>query len=358
MPPIPLLDSALSLRFAEILSLFIKAGMPVFSLLSVCTLWADFQAWKPRTFRAYLGKWLVNFLVFSLMLFCILYGLDGRYSQCDIDAYAQTGETYFGQQKNGVPDGFGKVFRSDGSIAYIGCFAGGQKDGEGMSFSQMTKDGFSYLLYEGTYRNGLRDGTGKLYCLCNGQPRLIYEGELSQNVYDGSGLEQIYDVDGNLAATYQGAFVDGERTGFGVYTEFAGQNKVYEYTGGWAYGEKYGYGVQKNSSDGAVFYAYRGLYWKGKPWGKGIEEYHNKDGIAVLWNGILYDGQQTEDGAYYYQASGQFWATESNGSIAYDENGNSYTDEARMQELMNKWPFPEELLLGKGTGIVWEIVGD
>ena len=57
------------------------------------------------------------------------------------------------------------------------------------------------------------------------------------------------------------------------------------------------------------------------------------------------EGEHGENGAYYHQ-DGEFWATESNGSKVQNDEGVWVIDEDRKAELIEKWPFPDELLLG------------
>lgn len=318
MPGIPFLDNNTSYAFAKFLDIFIKAGSPVFSLISVGVVFADFKSWKPKRTWTKITKWTIHLLLFVLVLFCILYSIDGRYTETEVGDHGYTDYYYFGKAKNNVRFGFGKLFDNNQNIYMI-------SDAKGNSTYENVKqyvsvNGESFIAYEGMYHLGLKSGYSTEYAYYpeNGILSQKYVGELLAGDYNGYGKKWTFDKDGNLTNYY---------------------------AGGWAEGKKWGYGVDLDFRDGKVRQAYRGLYWDNQCWGKGILEYITDTGALITWVGYSYEGHQGDDGAYY-NGDGVFWPAERNGSLVENEDGTWIVDDNKRDQLMLTWPLPDILMLG------------
>lgn len=347
MPGISFIDENTSYEFAKFVDWLIKLGWPVFSLFTVGILYADWKAWKPKHVWSKAIKWTVHFFVFGLALFCIIYNNDGRYTETEVGDHGNTSYYYFGKAKNGVRFGFGKLFDSDKKI-YMIADAKGNKIYE--DCKKFSRDGDSaYLSFEGTLVDGKREGFGKQYTLVNGISKLSYEGSYHKGARCGEGIEYRYYSSGDIKWKYVGEQLNDKFNAYGTRWMFDenGNLKRY-YTGGFAEDKYSGYGVELIFQDQKVVHAYYGTYWNGKKWGKGTREYINNNGILTIWTGYSYDEEQQDDGAYY-NADGEFWATEDNGSLIKNDEGETVRDEERIAELINKWPAPDELMYGKSA---------
>ena len=349
MTGIPFLDHNISYTFAKFLSVFIKIGLPVFSVLTAGVLFADWKDWHPVSRLSKTGKALLHILLIVMAFFCIIYGADGRYTETEIGDQGDTDYYYFGKAKNDVRFGFGKLFDKDKNIVMIADAKGHEVYEKVRQYR--TKGDITYLTFEGNLDNGKKEGFGRSYSLIQGKHCLNYEGEYLHDKCSGEGTYCKYDTqDGRMLTQYSGQFADGKACGYGEYWTFGTEGELtYYYAGGWADARKCGYGTELNFKDGKVSYAYRGTFWDGKRSGKGIREYVSKSNSKVLWTGISEDDEMTEDGAYY-KDNGDFWADDSNGTLVKEEDGTAHEDEERIKELKEKWPLPEERLLGKGAG--------
>ena len=109
----------------------------------------------------------------------------GKYCQGKFFAkgtlYHQNGQKFFeGNFKEGESDGYGISYSSDEKIEYEGYWSNGMKHGYG-TFND--SDGQKH--YEGNFVNDLKNGYGKQY-YCDGSTR-IYEGNFLKNDWDGYG---------------------------------------------------------------------------------------------------------------------------------------------------------------------------
>ena len=141
-----------------------------------------------------------------------------------------------------------------------------------------------YLMFEGEYLNGKRNGKGKEYCL----NKLIFEGEYLKGrkwkgkgfnedgnvIYeinysnDGKTKEYVNDYHGNV--TFEGEYLKGERNGKGKEYNFFGK-LIFE--GEYLNGKRNGRGKEYNFFGKLKF---EGLYFNGKKWeGKGYDYNNN-----------------------------------------------------------------------------------
>ena len=100
-----------------------------------------------------------------------------------------------------------------------------------------------YLAYEGSMKDGVVEGTGKLYAK---EGNLVYEGEFSGNMYNGTG-KRYYD---NQMLWYEGGFTDNEFSGTGILYR---DNGVKEYEGEFSENEKNGTGKVFDESGNLIY---------------------------------------------------------------------------------------------------------
>lgn len=355
MPGIPFIDNNTSYAFAKFLSVFIQVGMPIFSVFSVGILFADWKSWQPRHFWSRCAKWTAHIIIFGIAIFCILYGVDGRYTETEVGDHGQTDYYYFGGEKNDVRFGFGKLFDDEKNIYMISEAKGNKTYDHVKKYS--IQNGEPLISFEGSIVNGMREGEGRQYTFIDGERYLKYDGSFHKDKYEGIGSEyQYYEENAGIQQKYIGEFIGGKACGHGKLWKYDENGSLTYYSeGGWADDKHCGYGIGLTFEDGIVCHAYRGTYWYGELWGEGIEEYNNDSDEHVIWVGYYSEGEQGEDGAYYHE-NGEFWPTESNGTIIEDSNGGSSRDEERIAELKEKWPFPDELILGKSAEDVIEVL--
>ncbi len=348
MPGIPFLDSNTSYTFAKFLDFFIKAGGPMFALFSAGVLYADFKHWKPENGWAKLLKTVLHVIIFGLTFFCIIYNIDGRYTENELGEYGNTSYYYFGGEKNGVRFGFGKVFDSEKNIRMISV-AKGNKTYENVK-KYTTTDDITYLSFRGTIINGKQEGYGEKFILINGEVKPSYKGYLHNDLRCGEGTEYgYYKSNGALYWKYTGEQLNDCFNGYGKYWSFNEDGSLASYySGGYAEDKRYGYGMYLEFTDEKVSYAYRGTYWNHQRFGKGVAEYLTDKGNLLRWVGYYEDDKQSDDGAYYDE-QGEFLVGELNGTLSQNEDGTTNTDQARVTELKEKWPLPDILMYGRSS---------
>lgn len=307
---IPFLDSITSYEFCKFLSIFIKVGQAIFGVLTGGILFVDWLAWKPkrRVFKAVKG--FVNATAIILLLFCIVYSADGRYSETELNNISDPGYTYFGTARDGKRFGFGKLFDSNHRIWEVADAMG---DGDYDDVKQYTSKGEkTYLSFVGTYRDNKAEHHGTEYVLAGDDVRVQYDGEFFQGSFTGNGEFSTYDDNGDLTSSYSGSWSHGKKCGYGVYRE---------YNGG------------KNTL------AYAGTFWNGNYHGTGVMEYfHN--GTHFVWYGNMDNGDHTSDYALYTDNE-TFECSTDNGTLNNDNTKN----EDKINELTGKWPFPKDRLI-------------
>lgn len=210
------------------------------------------------------------------------------------------GETYEGELKDGIPNGYGTCTYFNGveypnskGDVYIGQWKDGKKQGKGkMLYGRLPLQGYVYegdwsndkedgygvqvsgstqnAKYEGQWKNGDFDGIGTYTC-----PGYTYTGgykdgrQRGQGTFvgaDGSKYEGMINSDGKLEGAvyyrfangdeYTGQFVDGQFEGQGKYISADGS----EYEGGWLSGKRNGHGIMKHASG----FIYDGEWFKGQ----------------------------------------------------------------------------------------------
>lgn len=318
---IPLLDNITSYNAASFLSMFIKVGVPIFTLINAGMFAAEIRTiignHKKNASKGSIItiRRIALFLLFLLLLFCILYGADGRYSRQDVNNISGT---YFGNVKNGKMDGFGKLFDNENQINIIADYREGRFEGNLKVYRKDEDSGIVYLEFEGHAKNGYKDGYGQSYCVIAGERYPTYQGYFLEGNYNGSGYLIEYDDNGNKNHTYNGA---------------------------WAYGKKSGYGVECVYSEEKMVSAQQGTYYNNKSQGANICEYFDsEDEKKVVWYGLMSGGEMTEDGAFYGYDGRDLYST-INLTRIENENGDLVHDETRLKAMKDRWPFPGRRLL-------------
>ena len=88
---------------------------------------------------------------------------------------------YQGEWKNGKKDGSGKLYFPDGQVAYEGQFVSNQREGNGKEFR---KSGTVY--YEGSWQKGKKNGPGTLF---NSNGQKAFSGVFVKGKRYGQGKE-------------------------------------------------------------------------------------------------------------------------------------------------------------------------
>jgi len=171
--------------------------------------------------------------------------------------------------------GKAKVTYNDGST-YTGFFnEEKQKDGEGvyiwMEQGEEEDEPKQKASYEGSYKNGKKDGTGKMTFPSND----IYTGEWKENKMHGTGTYE-YKKTGDI---YSGTFVEGQKEGEGCYEFGADSSKL---KGKWEKGKFItGEWIYKGAGK------YAGTFQNGQPIGAGSFSFVN---------GIVQEGEYVSKG--------------------------------------------------------------
>ena len=151
---------------------------------------------------------------------------------------------YTGYMKDGLLQGKGKEYDTNGTLTYIGEFVDGKCQGQGEEYV----DG--ELLYRGEFVYGVYSGKGEQY----ESGLKVCSGTYTDGLLDGSDC-YLYHPNGKVA--YRGAFAAGEQTGEGVaYTDTG----IQTYEGGFERGEWSGVGTAYNAAGEPL---YSGEFAKG-----------------------------------------------------------------------------------------------
>lgn len=215
---------------------------------------------------------------------------------------------YSGRLEEGVLEGRGVQYDSEGLVCYEGQFSSGVRNGHGAAYSggilvykgQFTNDSYEgdgvlyeagEMIYQGQFLAGVRSGQGKRY----EGGSLAYEGQFQEDVPSGQGISYYK----NGKAAYRGGFAAGLYEGSGTAYDADG-NKVYQ--GGFSQGVYSGEGslymtpgqridasFAQGEPEGAVKWYKDGiLYYEGE-WNEGQAQ-----GAGVLYSRagkVLYQGQ-------------------------------------------------------------------
>ncbi|WP_165452705.1 stalk domain-containing protein [Paenibacillus thalictri] len=173
----------------------------------------------------------------------------------------------------------GKLVKNGNIYKYYGPFSGGKAEGFGhivllYDLDSETRPSLPLLektegklLYEGDFKNGLREGKGKQYK----DYQLVYDGDYKKGVKEGTG--KYYEN----STVYEGPFVNDVRSGKGIVTNRYG-SKIYE--GEYKNDMKNGYGKQY---DDFGKLAYEGEFKSDLRHGYG--KLYNSDGETTYYEG-------------------------------------------------------------------------
>ena len=165
---------------------------------------------------------------------------------------------YKGEFKNGERNGKGKVYENN-KLRFVGEYLKGKRNGKGKEYDII----HDIIKFEGEYLNGEKNGKGKEYHHHNGKVKFI--GEYLKGERNGKGKQ--YDYDGNLI--FEGFFLNGNRI---ILKEKTGNDNIRT---GKIFASEYNY-------DGKL--KFEGEYLNGKKW-NGIVYDHKNQIKSELKNG-------------------------------------------------------------------------
>ncbi|OAF72142.1 hypothetical protein A3Q56_00083 [Intoshia linei] len=204
------------------------------------------------------------------------------------------GNVYQGQMKDGLLDGFGKIYIASKKIEYTGSFKKNTICGRG-KFIWKDKS-----TYEGDVQNGLRHGYGTFTSSCK---ELKYTGFWSHGKRHGKGRLD-YDSTGNCF--YDGDWYNNKRHGWGL-RQWKTENL---YEGGWVDNVREGEGTMRWITKKNIYIC----NWKdGKPNGSGEYIYfidRKRDSVQFylpnVYSGNFKDGKRDGSGIFYYSNGSRF----------------------------------------------------
>ncbi|OUS76038.1 hypothetical protein B1748_14600 [Paenibacillus sp. MY03] len=206
---------------------------------------------------------------------------------------------YFGDQKDGVPNGKGRLLYK-GTLFYEGDFNNGIVEGNGIMYDvedttsyydgpflnnrpqgegKMVYSGGSY--YEGSFVDGMREGIGKWF---NADGSLRYNGQFKRDALHGHGT--YYEAPRNY---YIGSFERGYYNGSG---KFYTDGKL-DYDGEWLNDGRY---IGKQYYDGKLGYV--GYFYHNEAHDSGTVY---SDGSTKYYRGELTNGNITGVGIFYLE---------------------------------------------------------
>ncbi len=175
-----------------------------------------------------------------------------------------------GEYVNGERNGKGKKFHYNGNLEFEGEYKNG-KIWTGKVYNRR---------YGGIYE--IKEGKGfiKEFDEC---AYIIFEGEYVNGERNGKGIE--YDEYGDIS--YEGEYLNGKRNGYGK--EFVGDKLVYE--GEYLKGKSNGYGKEYNNKRHLIFEGeyLNGYKRKGKSYINQRIEFEGEYLFGIKWNGKGYD---------------------------------------------------------------------
>ena len=211
---------------------------------------------------------------------------------------------YQGYLKDGLLQGEGKQYDSDGVLVYEGEFLDGKRSGEGEEY----EDG--ELIYRGGFFNGSYSGIGEEYK----SGLLVSTGTYENGKLNGSDCYLYYP---NGRTSYRGTFVAGEQTGEGI-----------------AYAEN---GVQ----------AYSGSFQRGNWTGEGTAYSENGE---PYYSGEFKNNRYDGDGTLYlsddFRLEGTFLQGVQNGDALISHNGTVYYEGTAVNQKPN------------GQGVIYNSLGN
>ena len=202
--------------------------------------------------------------------------------------YNNSGHIIFeGEYLKGLRNGKGKEYYYNGKVKYDGEYYYGNKwNGFGYDMNnnmvyELKKgkgnikeyNNSGYLIYEGEYLNGLRNGKGKENNYDYGYDYGIYEGEYLNGKRNGKGKEYDY----NCKLKFEGEYKYGHRLKCKEYNKYG--KLIYE--GEYLYGLRNGKGKEYDN-DGKLLF--EGEYLNGKKWNGNGQEYIDYDQRNSSWS--------------------------------------------------------------------------
>ncbi|XP_065890643.1 radial spoke head 10 homolog B-like [Dysidea avara] len=211
---------------------------------------------------------------------------EGEFNNCHITGDGSyvwpDGSSYIGQVMDGLRDGWGCYKCAGSHVTYTGSWKNGKRNGKG----KIVYDEEGTSFYEGEWKDHVRFGQGyRRYSSGN-----VYEGEWCDDKRHGHGTMYWY----NTNEQYTGQWKCGIQEGHGEHIWFMEQtdNSQYplcnHYVGNWSHGLKHGMGSFYYAS-GAV---YEGEWHHNKKHGRG--RYISQSGTVT--EGLFRDDQLIEEG--------------------------------------------------------------
>ena len=235
---------------------------------------------------------------------------NGKYHDDNARLIYSNGNIYEGSFRDGLRHGTGTLSNTDKTYLYKGGWAYDKKDGKCIEV-------ISDETFEGFYKNGIRDG--KCTITYNNKDKFI--GNLSNGKKEGYGEQYSF----KTKMTYKGEFKNNLYEGNG---EIINDNGYY-YKGGFLAGLRHGDNCLETK---AGVRKYQGQFRRDKINGKGIYEWYEGESKGDIYNGEfkddLFDGlgtYQYNDGTIYI---GEFkrGIKEGKGKVIYSD-GSFYEGE-------------------------------
>lgn len=191
---------------------------------------------------------------------------------------------YEGGFKDNLRNGFGKMYYINGNVLYDGMYKENKRNGNGKWFHKNGK-----IYYDGEFKNDKQHGIGKYY---DENGNLLYDGGFKDGTFHGKGQGIIKYQDGSR---YEGNLHNNIPNGWGKQLY---QNGLPKYEGEFKDGKYHGKGKQWNTNGNLI---YEGGY-----------NYHNWDGRGKWY---------FENGRIFYIGDFKNGKMDGNGT-EYDQSGN------------------------------------
>lgn len=305
-----------------------------------------------------------NALCGALIVFLTVMGVVEYSGFANVNDAFGDGYTYVGQTVNGKADGGGRLFRSNGHMAYSGGFRSNRFSGEGTLFQEASPgDGdestCSYVSYVGEFADGSPNGHGADYV----PVRMLdyeYEGQeveaaeiLRYVASEGSAKPDVYSVTQSEEMEYVVAIGNARDDGIGPSTIPGGERAAREselppvlgalrYEGEFSNGQWCGDGVEYFTAGRYKGQPrYEGAFVDGRYEGNGKQYEIQGDGLYRVYEGEFSAGQREGTGTWYYEGRKVYEGQFSNGMFNgegtyYNEDGTSvsgtFVDNALVEE--------------------------
>lgn len=176
------------------------------------------------------------------------------------------------------------------------CYEGtvnaqGQPDGYGVMtykkqpYHEWMKTSVSFDTYRGHWKDGKREGFGRMTYYMNGSGSVEYNGEWHDDQPHGKGSFKKYSS--VTDETYTGEWQNGKRHGHGHYYEHwdKGTFPTFEYDGDWENDLQHGYGTSSSASPYPYSPkdVYEGEWYEGCKQGQGTMRFKNGDVYEGRW---------------------------------------------------------------------------